>query len=269
MDHQTLATIKKDIKHYAYHSFHYVDWDELSSYKLMFKSEEGLYVHGFRKDHQMDELLWATNDCNHLIKYALTFKNTLLSFIPKPWQEQLKQAGLIEYGVIRDYWLHDISRYKNNPQLQCLSLFDAQNISDVTKDCLMVSREFHGESKDDVEAWLSGKDYHLQSIQAKDIAIMGYHVDQELVGVVFVAIYGHQSEKGPILWLREIAVKRAYQGKGIGRMLLENAIAYGYHHGAKRSFLAADDLNRGAIHLYTSLGYQPHQEDEQIDFITP
>ena len=66
-----------------------------------------------------------------------------------------------------------------------------------------------------------------------------------------------------------ISVKRDYQGQGIGRKLLKLALCYGNQQGARRSFLAADDLNHSAIHLYMSMGYTPNLDEEQIDMMTP
>lgn len=269
MDKQTRDHIKKHIQHYQFHAFHYVDWDDLLRYDLIQMDQESLFVYGYRHDHHIHELLWAVHDVQRLIAFSMRYPKTLLSFIPRAWKDDLQQAGLIEYGIIRDYWLTDLSSYQASLDLPRLTLDDAKMISEVTQDCLMASREFHGESKEDVQAWLLGTDFHLVSIQARDNAIFGYQINHDIVGVVFVAIYGDRSEKGPVLWLREIAVKRDFQGRGIGQKLMKHALYYGNQHGAKRSFLAADDLNVGAIHLYTSLGYRPHLDDEQIDFMTP
>lgn len=269
MDQMTRKNIKKLLHTYAYHSFHYVDWDEILHFKCVHMDQDSLFIYGFRHDHQIDELIWAVRDINTLINYSKHYPHALISFIPRDWKETLIKHGYQEYGVIRDYWLNDLTSYDESFFLQPLTEKDSQEISDVTKDCLMLSREFHGESNHEVIQWITGQDYYLQEVHARDTAIFGYRDHEQLVGVIFVSIYGDSSPKGPILWVREIAVKRDYQGHGIGRTLMKNALCYGNQRGATRSFLAADDLNHGAIHLYTSMGYVPNHDDEQIDMITP
>lgn len=80
-----------------------------------------------------------------------------------------------------------------------------------------------------------------------------------------VGLYGFESEKGTVLWIREIAVRPQYQKKGIGRLLLEHAILWGQENNAKRSFLACDAENYNAIRLYESFGYRKEDERGQIN----
>ena len=82
-----------------------------------------------------------------------------------------------------------------------------------------------------------------------------------------MAIYGHGSEKGSILWVRELAVSPKSQGQGIGRKLLKQALTYGIDHGAKRSFLMADECNFNAKKLYEDIGFIPSLDEVQIDMI--
>ena len=269
MDLITRENIQKQVQTYTYHAFHYVDWDEIMHFERVHIDHEGLFVYGFRKDHHIHELIWAVNHLHTLINYSKHYPNALLSFIPRDWKDELIKHGYHEYGVIRDYWLNDLSSFHESSFLQQLTIKDAQEISDITKDCLMLSREFHGESYHDVIAWITNQDYYLQEVKARDTAIFGYHVNDHLVGVIFVSIYGDSSPRGPVLWVREIAVKRDYQGQGIGRKLMKHALCYGNQKGAMRSFLAADDLNHSAIHLYMSMGYTPNVDEEQIDMMTP
>lgn len=82
-----------------------------------------------------------------------------------------------------------------------------------------------------------------------------------------VATYDYQSEKGPIVWIREIAVNPRFQNKGIGRRLIIKALSYGKKYRATRAFLAADENNVSAIHLYTSIGFLPGDNESQIDML--
>lgn len=101
----------------------------------------------------------------------------------------------------------------------------------------------------------------------KDCNIIVKKINGIIAGIICVGIYGHESKKGPILWVRELAVRPEFQKMGIGRELLGQAFAYGLEKGATRSFLAADECNHGAIHLYKSMGYQADENDREINMI--
>jgi ribosomal protein S18 acetylase RimI-like enzyme len=82
---------------------------------------------------------------------------------------------------------------------------------------------------------------------------------------VCTATYAHDSQKGPIAWIREVAVRPEYQRMGIGRKLVTQALSYGKENGAVRGFLQADECNIYAIHLYESLGFVSNKHEVQID----
>jgi ribosomal protein S18 acetylase RimI-like enzyme len=89
----------------------------------------------------------------------------------------------------------------------------------------------------------------------------------KLVAIVCTAVYGYESKKGPVAWIREVAVHPDYQNRGIGRRLILQAFNYGKEHGAVRAFLMADECNEQGIHLYTKLGFTANKENAQIDMI--
>lgn len=53
-----------------------------------------------------------------------------------------------------------------------------------------------------------------------------------------------------------IAIKKKYWGKGIGRKLMETAIASAKENGISRITLEVDTINYRAIALYTKLGFE-------------
>lgn len=53
-----------------------------------------------------------------------------------------------------------------------------------------------------------------------------------------------------------VAVKRAWQGYGAGRMLMDEALRHGHHRRAKLMFLEVDETNDAAINLYRKLGFE-------------
>ena len=268
MDIKTFQNIKKRAMTFTYHSFSYIDDIAYLSYELLYDQQEGIILRGFIEDHEMYHILWATHDISFLLKY-LHLPKTIFMFIPKLWKDQLLDHGMKEYGILREYWKVKMQDIDGEVELSDLNETYSQAISDVTKECLLESREFHGESKTFVENWILEKDSYLREIKAKHTKIFGYFHEKELIGVVFLTIYGENKMHKKTLWIRELAVKRAYQHQGIGRKLMKNALQYGKLHAVDRAFLMADDLNIHAIKLYQSFGFVPHMEDEQIDLITP
>ena len=107
-----------------------------------------------------------------------------------------------------------------------------------------------------------------QNGDVKNTAIIAHRLpDDQIAGIVLVGIYGHGSPNGPILWVKEIAVSPKYQNQGIGRQLLKQALSYGRAYSAKKAFLAADEQNENAIHLYKSVGFVPSEEQSEVTYI--
>jgi len=131
--------------------------------------------------------------------------------------------------------------------------------------CCGKSRGFTGQTPHWVKSWIAREDDSIQNQ-----AILIHRNDSnDIVGIVCVGTYGHESENGAIVWIREVAIMPEYQNQGIGRKLLKQALSCGKKYGAKKAFLAVDECNTSAIHLYKSFGFKPSEEDSQIDMIKP
>jgi putative acetyltransferase len=63
--------------------------------------------------------------------------------------------------------------------------------------------------------------------------------------------------------LSKMAVSPAFQGRGIGRKLLEHAIAQARLLGARSLFLGSNSVLKNAVHLYEALGFR-HVPAEQL-----
>ena len=63
-----------------------------------------------------------------------------------------------------------------------------------------------------------------------------------------------------VLWdemhILNIAVKKAFQGKGIGSLLLEKALAYAHQRGVKWVSLEVRAFNQRAINFYHKFGFK-------------
>ena len=56
--------------------------------------------------------------------------------------------------------------------------------------------------------------------------------------------------------LSKMAVSPAFQGRGIGRRLLEHAIAQARQLGASSLFLGSNSVLKNAVHLYEAVGFR-------------
>jgi len=84
-----------------------------------------------------------------------------------------------------------------------------------------------------------------------------------IAGFCSVSIYG----EGTTLWIRMLGVDPKYQGQGIGKKLMEQAIKYGIQNGAEKGFLAADLLNANAIGLYKKYDFHAKDAEGELQMV--
>jgi ribosomal protein S18 acetylase RimI-like enzyme len=126
-----------------------------------------------------------------------------------------------------------------------------------------------GQTVEWITGWMSGKNDEAARIALKGNTILTHTEGGKIAGIICVGIYGHKSEKGAVLWVREIAVHPDYQRRGIATKLLRQAMEYGAMHGAKRAFLAADETNLGAIKLYERMGFVRNEDECETSMYKP
>src|SRR5690606_26229484 len=97
---------------------------------------------------------------------------------------------------------------------------DAKELSDISLACSGQSRGFFGETREWFVDWL--KENEILVICANGV----------IAGFSCVSTYA----EGTTLWIREIAVHPEFQGKGMGRDLMNMSIQYGQSKGAIKSF---------------------------------
>jgi GNAT superfamily N-acetyltransferase len=94
----------------------------------------------------------------------------------------------------------------------------------------------------------------------------------EAGGYIFMAVFGEvpvgccallRMEPGAFE-VAKMAVTENLRGRGIGRKVLEFAIAYAKKIGAKRLYLETNRKLANAIHLYESIGFQHVSPDQVI-----
>lgn len=133
--------------------------------------------------------------------------------------------------------------------------------------CRGKSRGFEGETPDWFASWLRGEEAGQIACGCRNPAVLVHRINGGITGISCTATYSHDSEKGAVVWVRELAVHPDFQGKGIGQKLLNQTLQYGLAHRTKRAFLHADTLNASAIHIYTKAGFQPRDGEGQLDMI--
>ena len=168
---------------------------------------------------------------------------------------------------MREYWLTPLPEFEEDASCAPIDMSCVAEAAAVTAECAGQSREFEGEDEAWMVSWLNGTEPNAADCGSDSFAVIGARVEGELAGVACVCVYSRGSARGPILWLRELAVSPRFQKRGLGRKLVKAAVAHGRRCGATRSFLMADDMNANAVALYKSVGYEENPDEAQIDLI--
>lgn len=78
--------------------------------------------------------------------------------------------------------------------------------------------------------------------------------DGVVIGFISSVHYVHPDKTAPELWINEVGVAPATQGRGIGKALLAEALRIGREAGCAEAWVLTDRSNAAAMHLYASLG---------------
>ena len=227
-----------------------------------------MLIYGFNYEGKINEYHWATNSVQYLIDCLKDKKEFLVTFIPHEWVQNLEEVGLIVRNAWRDYFKYNLNEIEPLDNFEFLTIEECEQASKVTMMCKNQSRGFTGQTSKWMKEWISNTEISGSNTGTRNNGvIIERGINNEIIGVICVATYGHEVEKDPILWIREIAVIPKFQNNGIGRKLILRALAYGKKHNAARAFLAADECNYPGIHLYTDIGFVPSEEKSQIDMI--
>ncbi|MBI9011344.1 MAG: GNAT family N-acetyltransferase [Clostridiales bacterium] len=247
----------------SYTSMKYTGYQDIKDYIIVEENDYIILLFGYNVEQKMNEYHYAASDVYDLLKHIDKHK-ALLSFIPKEWVEILKDNEFELYAKWNDFVNRKLS-IDETITYDILPVEKSDEASLVTLSCKDMSRGFSGQTTEWMTKWINGSLESLSS--ARDSNVLYIQEDNQLVGIVCVAVYAHDSEKGPILWIREIAVKNDYQNLGYGKSLIKMAIQYGLDKGAVRGFLAADETNEHAIKLYNQFGFISNEDEQQIDMI--
>ncbi len=269
IERDVFDALRTRAKDFRYSSFEYLEYEHAAAYTLLEDSKELILLPGKKEAAGVDEAQWAADEPDRLLRRIRDRgRETLVPFVPEPWKELFLQSGFSEFGILREYWISPL-KADWRPQFLCAPIRpdECGEAAAITRACRLQSREFYGETAGSLTAWMTGNDPDAAAGGAKYETVLACRENGGIVGIICTAVYGFDGERGPVAWVREVAVLPAYQGRGYGRALIESALRYGAERGARNAFLMADDCNRSAIALYTKIGFEPNMDEAQIDLI--
>jgi GNAT superfamily N-acetyltransferase len=261
-----MPSIKTDAQRYPFHSFHAVEDGELEGAVLHHQSDhcillsvaEESRVHLYwacESDIELQKALQAYIDCYQK-------EPVYIEFIPESFVSSLESIGFTEHSEYIDYWAYDLKPVGKIParghtDVRWATATDFTAISSITRQCADQSRGFTVETPESLMEWYSGAHNHIV------VAIS----NTQIMGHMLLSLYGFDSPKGTVLWMREITVRPESQRQGVGRGILVYAINWGYKKGATRSFLHCDSKNIASIRLCEHYGYVRSYGRGQINMI--
>jgi ribosomal protein S18 acetylase RimI-like enzyme len=248
-------TIFQKAKTYKYSSMNYIDFDDCKNAEILCERSDLILLKDNSKTPSM--LYFAANDFESFVKIVTDLSSSLrLHFVPRQYVPLLEKIGFIEWGEYTDFWnislTNTFTRFDNISEIEYLGTEECEEAAAVSQKCKLQSRGFEGETKEWFEEWLVKNEVIILRNNSK------------IAGFCCVSIYND----GTTLWIRELAVDPIYQGTGLGKKLIEQAIRYGVENGAVKGFLAADILNKNAIGLYKKYDFHAKNiEDSEIQMI--
>jgi len=259
-------SVIEDARRLRFDSFGPMDDSELENAVVHHQSRHCLLLSVVEADRT--QLCWACDDVVELTEAIRTYteahgnERIYIEFIPKRCKSSLERIGFVEHSEFIDYWLHEVKPVEFRLDTKDASIREATEsdfpaISDITRRCADQSRGFTVETPDTLAEWMSDEHSLIFVVTSSG----------QVVGHALVSLYGFDSAKGTVLWMRELAVRPESQRQGIGSALHAHAINWGCRRGAKRSFLHCDKMNRASIQLCKGFGYQPASDGGQINMI--
>lgn len=257
---------------YKYTSFTYIDKEEIdiiSSNRIL---EEQDHIFMIKEEKVQFHIYWAAQTKEAFIKGILKSlkiidqsnankKRIYIGFIHEDFLFDLEELGFSIDSQFFDFWIKDINaldvQQPSFVNVRLMNKEEYKEVGAVTRSCRDLSRGFNGEEDAFVKEWINDE----------NSCIIIAEKDSTIIGACFMNIYGTESRKGSVVWLREIAVHPEHQGNGIGYSLIYNGLKWGKKQGAVRSFLHVDLMNTNAIKLYEKFGYEKEDGFGEINMI--
>lgn len=228
MNKEDFFKIKNTLSNFKYTSLNYTSYENVCEYTKIHQNKDIILLYGYDVESCYFHYLWACNDVDTLIN-AIDLKkdNVMIQFIPDEWVPYLENAGFKLYAIWNDYINSDITKSCSTESPEFLTEKDCLEAAILTQSCRNQSRGFIGQTEEWMKEWINGTEPSALDSGSKDFAIIVQRDHEKITGIVCTSTYAHNSDKGPICWIREIAVAKEYQNKGIATKLIRQALTYG------------------------------------------
>lgn len=264
MTEEQFDEMKNRLQQFSFTSLKYANYEEMADYVILSIDDSAIIIYGYNFEGKRYEYHWACNHKEDLLKQLQKRNNNeQITFVPKDWVESIKNLGFDIYAIWNDYFTDNLEEYANFEEPKYISPSNYNEASKVTLSCKGQSRGFTGQSEEWMKQWIDNREPASPDYASDCVAIA--EIKQEMIGVICIGMYG--SGDKTTLWVREVAVKPEFHGLGTARKLIGQAFVYGLKHGAKKSFLMADECNDNALYLYRSMGFKAGSDEGQIDMI--
>ena len=104
-----------------------------------------------------------------------------------------------------------------------------------------------------------GLELLLSQPDDRAVVLVARTEDGRVAGMATAQLVISTAEGAPSAWIEDVVVRQSLRGRGIARLLLQEALAWAQQHGATRAQLLADNANTPALDFYRTTGWQPTQ----------
>lgn len=199
------------MKSYKYNSLMYVELEDIHinlNEDLIIEQTEAIIICNAVQNEY--KILWG--ECSRMY----------IEFVEPEFISSLEKIGFSIVSQFVDYWKAPLLEMDNHADnlvvIRNSRPEDYSKISLLTKSCEGFSRGLHGEDIEFIKEWN----------EEKHSCVLVAELDGAAVGVSFVNMYGFGTEKGPVLWIRELAVEPKSQNRGIGHFILRILVQSSY-----------------------------------------
>ena len=138
--------------------------------------------------------------------------------------------------------------------------FTDANLEDIPAlvDLLAALFSIEADFKPDAEKQIQGLSL-LINTPATGVIKIARDENQLAIGMVSAQLVISTAQGAPSAWVEDMIITEKYRGRGLGRALLNEALAWAKQKGASRAQLLVDIENEPALGYYQHLGWETTQ----------
>lgn len=264
MNISSAKTLINKVKRFRFDTYNEVSPEDLRFAHVFVDSEK---VNVAVSDDPKAKIFWAGNNLHDIIeeikRLSEAFSDSLhMEFIPERFVPVFESMGFEIECEYLDFWIDPLlnipsREYRSDLLLRDAAISEYSDVREITRECSTCSRGFTVEDEESLRTWQQNRESRVVIATNSNV----------IVGYCLTAIYGRQSEKGPVVWIRELATRPCFHRNGYASVLLNYVLNWGIRNGATRSFLACDVENTPAINLYRKFGFRENPGRGQINMV--